>query len=349
MAVVPLFLIALSLLVARGFAETAELRREMVRSYEARAEMHRILTLHLDLETGQRGFILTSESRFLEPYEAAKREIAGTFVRLESALGDRPELEDELTALRETSERKRRFVDEAINLTRSGNSSEALRRVASGEGRQLMDRIRLLIHRMEAGESARMAMRTANVDSALERLRGRTMTLQIFLVLLLALAAAIAFRHSRARDRASRRAQDLATRQAAIFDGAKDGMLVLTPGGNIESFNPAAARMFGYAREDELCRRDVGILFASSPEEGVIAAYLKQLTELPPQTASEFHWPGLDRRPNLAWNRLLKNNLGRRSGSRRRPPSPAEIEPKLTCRVDSVRSWTIRWDDSIIT
>src|SRR5688500_17368183 len=49
------FVAFLSWQVNRGFEETGALRAEVLRSYENRAQFERILSLHRDLETGQRG------------------------------------------------------------------------------------------------------------------------------------------------------------------------------------------------------------------------------------------------------------------------------------------------------
>ena len=287
LAVVPLFLLAMSLLVARGFAETEALRREIVRSYETRAELRHLLSLHQDLETGQRGFILTSDRHFLEPHRAADGAIGGAFDRLQNNLVDDAALNEELASLKRASAGKRRFISELIRLTERGEADAAQRLVAAGEGKALMDEIRTLIVRMDVHERRQLAIRTASAEAMRERLKGRTISLQLLLVLLLALAASVAFRQARARADALRRVEDLAARQEAIFDGAKDGMIVLNPSGSIESLNPAAERMFGY-QAGELRRRDVAVLFDAAPERGLVESFLKRLTARQRHGSTEF-------------------------------------------------------------
>ncbi len=287
LAVVPAFLILLSLLVSRGFSETEALRAEIVRSYETRAQLQHILSLHQDIESGQRGFILSSDPRFLEPYHAADREIENAIDRLHNGLPSDGEARGELVALRQISEQKREFVARLIELTRNGEAAQAQRLVRTGRGQMLMDHIRVLIRKLDLQEEEQLAARTANAEAARERLKGRTISLQLLLVLLLALAATIAFRQGRARAEASRRVADLAARQEAIFDGAKDGMIVLNPSGSIESLNPAAARMFGY-EDSELRRRDVGILFDAAPDRGAVETFLKRLVARRGASPSEF-------------------------------------------------------------
>ncbi len=287
LAVVPVFLIVLSLLVSRGFAETEALRSEIVRSYETRAELRHILSLHQDIETGQRGFILSADPRFLEYYHAAEREFGRAFTHLEQILQVDAAFDRELEALKQTSQRKRGFAAALVRLTREGRADEARRLVAAGRGKALMDEMRALIGHLDAHQQTQLAARTANAEAARARLKARTIGLQLLLYLLLVIAAVIAFRQARARADALRRVADLAARQEAIFDGAKDGMIVLNPSGSIESLNPAAARMFGY-EEGELRRRDVAVLFDAAPERGAVETFLKRLKARQDNAPAEF-------------------------------------------------------------
>ena len=73
--VVVALLAIMGFLVSRSFGETEDLRAEVSRSYETRAELRRVLSLHQDIETGQRGYVITGERRFLAPYEGAGEQI----------------------------------------------------------------------------------------------------------------------------------------------------------------------------------------------------------------------------------------------------------------------------------
>lgn len=273
---VPLLLLVLTLLVGRGFDETAALRREVIRSYEARADLQRILLLHQDLETGQRGFLLTGDERFLEPYVEGAQEIDSALAALDRHLPDDGRYRRELAELRRASQDKRSFVDRSIALGRSDDRDAAHRLVADGEGKRLMDRLRALVRRIDARERAELDRVTASFEKARIKLRNQTFALQTILLLMLAGAGLLVARSNAARNRARRRSDDLAARQESIFASAKDGMIVLNRSGSIESLNPAAARMFGHAPE-VLLRRDVGILFEVAPDRGRIESFLRRL------------------------------------------------------------------------
>lgn len=268
-----LFFLALS--IDQGFEQNARLRQEASNSYDARAALQAVLMRHQDIEIGQRGYVITGDVEFLEPYQNAERRIDAsldTFEKL-SGDGDQAALIDRL---RRVSAEKRRFVGRTIELAASGRRAAAERLISSGEDKQLMDQIRALVGQISNGERQELQRRTTVANAAREALRQRTFALQLGLILLLAFSAALITRSQWARKIAHRRSQDLAARQEAILDSAKDGMIVLNPSGSIESLNPAAAEMFGIAPE-ALLRRDIGALFDVAPDRGRIETFLRRL------------------------------------------------------------------------
>lgn len=270
-----LILFFLSLATDRGFEQNARLRQQVSNSYDARAALQGVLTRHQDIELGQRGYVIAGDPTFLTPYRAAEARIDSNFDLFAKLAGS--DGQDQLIAeLRRTSLQKRRFVARTIGLVESGQHAEAVRLIASGEGKRSMDHIRVLISQISEAERQKLEERTAAANAAREQLRGRTFTLQIGLILLLALASILIGRSQWARKKAHRRARDLAARQEAIFDSAKDGMIVLNPSGSIESLNPSAAAMFGVPSES-LLRRDIGALFEIAPDRGQIETFLRRL------------------------------------------------------------------------
>lgn len=270
-----LLLSFLSLATDRGFAENARLRQQAADSYDARAALQGVLARHQDIELGQRGFVITGDPAFLAPYRSAESRIDANFDLFEKLAGG--DGQDRLIAeLRATSTEKRRFVEHTIDLVEAGRRDEAIALIASGEGKRSMDRLRLLIGEISEAERLTLAERVAAANAAREALRQRTFALQAGLIGLLALAALLIARTQWARNKVHRRARDLAARQEAIFDSAKDGMIVINPSGSVESLNPAAAAMFGIA-PDALLRRDVGALFEVAPDRGQIETFLRRL------------------------------------------------------------------------
>jgi len=266
----------LSLQVGRGFTETQALRAEVIRSYENRAELERILSLHRDLETGQRGYVLTTDPQFLAPYEEASRHIETSLQRLRADWRGNAARTRGLVELERLSGLKRQFAEDTIDATRAGDVARARERIAAGTGLRLMDSIREAIATLDTAERDRLKRRTDVSEQARAELQRRIVVLQVILILLLGGALALLVRTYHGWQRTLGRERDLAARQEAIFEAARDGMLMINASGSIESLNPAAAKMFGY-QAGELIRRDVGILFEVAPDRGRIETFLRRL------------------------------------------------------------------------
>lgn len=274
-ASVPAILLVLTTLANRGFDETERLRLEVERSYQTRAALERVLSLHQDIELGQRGYLITGDEAFLRPYRDAQLEVGRSLEALAEADID-PADRAHLARLEASSDAKRGFVDRTIALYDKGDRDAAVALVRGGEGKRLMDRLRAEIDELSRRERSRLADRTEVAAAARDLLRMQTVALQIALILLLALAVWLVQRSSAARQIALRRAEDAAARQEIIFESAKDGMIVINPSGSIESLNPAAAALFQYPA-GALVRRDIGVLFEVAPDRGRVESFLRRL------------------------------------------------------------------------
>lgn len=273
---VPALLLGVNAILAREFDASEGHAAAVARSFETREQLRLILSLHQDMETGQRGFALTGNAAFLEPYTQARERLDGAFEGLEALIANHPEATGALNRLRGASRDKLEVVERDIALARSGRIDDAQALIATGEGRRRMDVLRTMVAAMDKAEGTQLANRTAASNRGRRTLQQTALALNAALIALLGLAGFAIMRALRSRASALRAAEDQASRQAAVFDGAKDAMITINPSGSIETLNPAAAALFGYAPE-ELMRRDVGILFEVAPDRGRIETFLKRL------------------------------------------------------------------------
>ena len=139
----PVVLLILGILVAgvAVWAPAAEQRSSSERNYGLTRGTQQMLTAMLDQETGLRGYVLTADRRFLEPYRAGRVDVA-TAERslLTEAAGD-PEVADAIGRSAQIAARWQQEAEAAVALVaRRGpglrNTSAALRRKA------IMDRFR---------------------------------------------------------------------------------------------------------------------------------------------------------------------------------------------------------------
>jgi two-component system sensor histidine kinase/response regulator len=127
-------------LVLRSFASIRHDTREEQRAQKAVVAAIRIEKLVLDLETGTRGYVITADRHFLEPYESARRSLPDASARLRAlAPGPWSARLDRLwrSYLANYSTPLVRLTERAPVAARA--------RVASGEGKRRVDRMRGLI------------------------------------------------------------------------------------------------------------------------------------------------------------------------------------------------------------
>ncbi len=94
--VLPLAVLAVASLVALnelGYRRSAEAALSMAREQEKRTVLHALLQQVLDAETGQRGYLLTGDEKYLVPYQEATAKITATLDKLRLAyVGDAEQL-----------------------------------------------------------------------------------------------------------------------------------------------------------------------------------------------------------------------------------------------------------------
>lgn len=122
-----------------------ESEQRILRINETLLALEQMLGNLRDAETGQRGYLLTGEAGYLEPYFRAVRhqEELATFLR--DRLDDDPQwlpLLDEMDSLRQEKMTELAFT---IHLRNTKGLEVAMRVVDSHQGKELMDRLRVVI------------------------------------------------------------------------------------------------------------------------------------------------------------------------------------------------------------
>ena len=94
-------------------------------------------------ETGQRGFLLTGEDRYLDPYRQARLDIPRLLRSLRTAIGGRPDQIQRIDSLTPVIDEKLAELALTIELRRDTGFDAALAVVRSDRGRVLMRQIRM--------------------------------------------------------------------------------------------------------------------------------------------------------------------------------------------------------------
>ena len=104
----------------------------------------KLLSTLQDAETGQRGYLLTGEEAYLEPFHNAERELPKRFAEITDQLHQDVRLTKVLLEIRAESERKMQELQVTIKARKEQGFEAALAIVKTGEGKEIMHRLRVL-------------------------------------------------------------------------------------------------------------------------------------------------------------------------------------------------------------
>jgi signal transduction histidine kinase/CheY-like chemotaxis protein/CHASE3 domain sensor protein len=140
--------------------------QKIVQSHEVIIALDELLSGVQDAETGQRGFLLTNNERYLEPYNLALFSIPSKLDEIAELTRDNPAQRPRISALRSHVGAKLAELKETVDLRRSQSLEAALTVVNSDRGKAEMDDIRAQLAAMSQEEAAVRTRRLAEMNDA---------------------------------------------------------------------------------------------------------------------------------------------------------------------------------------
>jgi PAS domain S-box-containing protein len=122
-----------------------------------------------DAETGQRGYLLTGQDAYLEPYNRAIANLGPLVGHLKRLTSDNVNQQKRIQALEPLVEKKLAELHGTIDLYRKAGPSVAHDVVIEGSGKRLMDQMRALIAAMANEEKELLEIRTEQANSSMAR------------------------------------------------------------------------------------------------------------------------------------------------------------------------------------
>ena len=250
-----LALIACSLAASIGITYwtgllAVESNRRLATQRTVIVRLERVVSTLKDAESAHRGYLLTGEERYLQPYESARKDLNSKLSDLRRLVVSGALPQDRVQEISDLVDKKLAEMEETIRLRREQGLEGALPRVRQGLGRELMTAIQAEAAKLENrkeleyNSAARRAETAATV---------RTVTFIGTAFLNLAFLGWVGGRITKTMDQreaaiaqSERQTEFLATTLASIGDG----VIVTDPKGRITFLNTEAERLTGW-REGE--------------------------------------------------------------------------------------------------
>lgn len=226
------FVLLVVLVLLNGFLSYDGIRslvgdeREISQTQQVLGDLQAVQTTLDDAETGQRGYIITGNATYLQPYTTAQAAINGQLSTLTSLISTNPVQQRRLVTLGQLIHIKFAELQSSIDLEQQGQTAQAISQVQTNEGKHTMDAIRHEIGQMQTTENELLTDRTAKANSNLIETVLTTLIATLLSAGLLILIFFLVSHEIVRREQAVSEQKDLLAREQAARAEAEEAVIV---------------------------------------------------------------------------------------------------------------------------
>ena len=211
--------------------------------------LERIISFAKDAETGQRGYIITGEPRYLEVYDAAVSAINGPVRALEQLTRDNPAQQARIPVLKNRIAIRLKILEEALGLRKEKGFDAAREMILTDRGKIEMDELRKQVDEMASVERQLLTTRSERSERTYRVALLTTVVADLF-----ALAMVVAFifllrRHLLARDKAAAAIHEQREMFRTTIASIGDAVMTTDTQGRITYLNSVAQSLTGWTQE----------------------------------------------------------------------------------------------------
>jgi PAS domain S-box-containing protein len=239
-------------------------------THEVLGNLQLLLAAATDAQTAERGYVITGDDSYLEPYRQAATVVDGEVKRLRELIVDNRDQQQRLDSVVPLVNERLANLHEVIELRKNQGFAAAQSQVLTGQGKRFHDRLRRLIDQMKGTETSLLQERHRLANRSSTTAQAVIIGGGFFACGIVGLALFAIRRDFAGRTRAERALQDANDqlelrvqqrtaqvalsheRVRAIFDTALDGIVTMDHEGRLTEFTPAAEGIFGHRRSDVL-------------------------------------------------------------------------------------------------
>lgn len=203
----------------------------------------------VDIETGQRGFVITGDENFLAPYYESSGKLNGYVNTLDSLTSHNPVQQAKVVELRAFSRHQLEWTKGVIELRRR-NFEEACKLVATGEGKMVTDKIRKIVSDIQNDE--REIFRKGNTISreSLDQFQYSLVGLAIVITSIIVYLFYIINKSLKIRTRTELQLKNAVIKNRDLYDNAPCGYFSVDANICISEVNDTLLRWLKFRRDE---------------------------------------------------------------------------------------------------
>ena len=160
------FLVGLFFLAAAGQSRLNAANERVHASQLRQQALSEFIALLTDAESGQRGYLLTGDSSYLQPFTEAVTTVGAALDRVREAYGERADsAEFQQQELRTLTGKKLGELEETLALSKTRGAGPAVKVVRTDEGKRIMDEISRIVGAMRVAEARELSAATVQWQS----------------------------------------------------------------------------------------------------------------------------------------------------------------------------------------
>jgi PAS domain S-box-containing protein len=252
------FLLTLAVLAAGGLSGYMNVRRMadndrmVAHTHEVIGSLESLLSIIKDAETGQRGYLLTEDEKYLAPYDDALNRVQDKVVHLRGLSADNLDQQARLAVLRQKIDLKVDELRQTVALMRRGDRPAALKIVRSDIGRIFMDDVRQDIAVMQQAEENLLLQRADESEGSY-----RTAALSILFtatigIVLVGAVFSLSQRNLIRKQRAAAVLAEQKERLRTTLASIGDAVVTTDAEGCITNMNAVAEALTGWKNDEAL-------------------------------------------------------------------------------------------------
>jgi PAS domain S-box-containing protein len=265
-----LFVVVMSIRSNNNLAEAANWVKQ---THEVIEKDEELLSLLKDLESGARGYALTGDTQFLEPYNQSLIAMPVVMHSLQLLTADNSPQNNFIDSLNVLIKAKKDIANTSIQLRREKGLYAVVSQIEKGEGRAIMDDIRSLISNRKIAEEKLLSERT---EDELYNANSAKTVMLIFIILQLGIMIVLYYILS--RDITGRKHAETALRKkieelrrlATVISDSNDAVILHDLDGKILAWNRGAKETYGYT-EAEALGKNVREIVAESDRDAALS------------------------------------------------------------------------------